>query len=359
MKIVMIANNFYPCIGGVEKVVFDSSKKLIEKGHKVKVICLNKCANSKEKLKENENLEGIEIERIPYFDLKYYKFAMGVLSKIKDSDIVHVHGIGFFSDFLIATKFFHKKKIVVSTHGGIFHTKKIAIMKKIYFNIIQKIILGFADRVIAVSKNDKLLFEKIMKNVTLVENGVNTDNFFVGKKKKNTFLYLGRFSKNKQVEKIIETFALLKSDYELIIAGTDWEKLLENYKSKAEEFNIANKVKFVINPSSEETKALYASSEYFVSASRYEGFGIALVEGMASGCKAIVQKNEGFGNIINDGINGYFVNYADPKNAVKKIEKIIVENKQEISKNAILRAKDFSWKSRINELEKVYESVIN
>jgi len=360
MKITMVTNNLYPCIGGVERVIECIFKKLIERGHEVKVICLDTCANSKKKLKINEKLGKIKIERIPYFDFKYYKIALGALGKVREADIIHVHGIGFFSDFLIATKFIHKKPVVVSTHGGIFHTKKIALVKNFYFNIIQRFMLRFADSVIAVSKNDLELFNKISKKNILIENGVNVEAFSSGKKEKNTFLFLGRFSKNKRVELLFDSFALLKNkiNFTLFIAGTDWENLLDSYKRKCEALGIVKNVKFILNPNDEKTKELYAKSEYFVSASRYEGFGIALVEAMASGCIGIVQKNTGFANILGSKNKGYFVDFEKNEKAANDIKEIISTEKKDVIKEARKKAGSFSWDSRIDKLEKIYRELI-
>ena len=359
MKIVQIGNHFYPCIGGIEKITLDISNALAKKGHNVKVISLNKCANSSKELPEKEKLGKINIERIPFLDLKYYKIALGVYEKIKWADVVHVHGIGFFSDFLLFTKWLHKKPIIISTHGGIFHTKDISSLKKIYFNYCQKFLLGYANRVIAVSKNDFEKFSELTSNIELVENGVNVLEFRSGIKKKNTFMFLGRFAKNKRVEKLLETFSQIKEkDFSLIIAGTDWENLLESYREKAIQLGIDNKVSFILNPSDEETKALYSGSEYFVSASRYEGFGIAVVEAMASGAIPLVQENDGHSKTVQDGKSGFFVDYSKPKKAAEKITSIMVKNSRKMSENCVLRSKDFSWGKKIAQLEKIYTGAL-
>ena len=65
------------------------------------VLCLNKCAKSSKVLPDKGAKSGINIYRIPFFDLHYYKIAPQVLNYLKDYDIIHVHGIGFFSDFLL------------------------------------------------------------------------------------------------------------------------------------------------------------------------------------------------------------------------------------------------------------------
>jgi alpha-1,3-mannosyltransferase len=355
MNILQVCNHFHPCVGGVEKVVFDTSKLLALKGHKVKVICLNKCANNREKLPKTSIVEKISVERLEFLDLKYYKISPQIIKKIKEFDIIHIHGIGFFSDFLLATKFLHKKKIIISTHGGIFHTKNIGLAKWFYFNIIQRILLGFADKVIAVSKNDYEIFGKICKKITLIENGIVISKFKSGKKKPGTMLYLGRFSKNKRIELLINALANLKNEnFKLTIAGTDSEGLFENYLKKAKELGIAEKIEFILNPGEKQVIELYSSSEFFISASEYEGFGISLVEAMASKCIPIVQNNSGFKSILSDFKN-CLVDYSKPEEAAKAIKNMIkigIEEKIKLQKDLKKKAENYS-------LEKNYEKIIN
>ncbi|MCR4335274.1 MAG: glycosyltransferase family 4 protein [archaeon] len=356
MRITQVVNHYSPCIGGMERVVEDISNILTEHGHEVKVICLDKCANSKKKLFAKEKIGKIFVERIPFLDLKYYKIGFGVLGKIKDADIVHVHGIGFFSDFLLLTKWIHKKPVVVSTHGGIFHTPSLGLVKKIYFSFFEKIVLGLADKIIAVSKNDLELFLKISNNVILVENGVNLERFKSGKKKKNSFIFVGRFSSNKKIKLLFETFAEIKKskkDFSLIIAGTDWENLFLEFKEKVNLLSLEENISFILNPSQEEIAQLYTSSEFFVSASQYEGFGLTLVEAMASGCIPIVQRNNGFEKILKDKTD-FFADFTDKKSSAKKIVNIMQKNNLNIAKSVVDEAKKFKWKNKITLLETIY-----
>jgi alpha-1,3-mannosyltransferase len=162
MKVAHITNRFYPCIGGIETFTLDLCNELLKNKIDCKVICLNKCANSSQKLEPKSRIGNIEIVRIPFFDLKYYKIAPSVLNYLRDCDILHVHGIGFFCDFLLLTKFMHKKPVIVQSHGGIFHTKNLGFLKNIYFNIFERALFNFADKIIVDSKQDFALFEKVV-----------------------------------------------------------------------------------------------------------------------------------------------------------------------------------------------------
>ena len=58
------------------------------------------------------------------------------------------------------------------------------------------------------------------------------------KKKKNCFLFVGRLSKNKRIDLLIDAFSLLQKkgiDFELRIVGEDWEGILPELKQKAKE----------------------------------------------------------------------------------------------------------------------------
>lgn len=357
MKILQVCNHFYPCVGGIETIVLELSKKLKEKGHKVKVICLNACSKEKKELQKKTKIQDIEVERLNFIDLKYYKIAPHIISKLEDFQIIHVHGIGFFSDFLLLTKPFHKKKVFVSTHGGIFHTKTIGVIKKNYFNIIQKLLLKNADKVIAVSKNDFEIFKRISENTTLIENGINLKKFKQEKKEKNSFVYIGRFSQNKNIDLLLKTFSQLKDhNFKLIIAGNDQERLLEKLKKTSQELKIEKKVKFIVNPTDEQAIELYAKNEFFVSASEYEGFGITLIEAMASGCIPIVQKNNSFKHIITNKVNGFLTNFQndEAKETIEKTMKMKTQEKQKILQEAQKKANYYSIEKMVEKIEKSY-----
>ena len=78
-------------------------------------------------------IDGAEVVRIPFFGSTRYPLAPSVIKFIRDADVVHVHAIDFFFDYLAWTKPLHRRKLVVSTHGGFFHTPYAARLKQLYF----------------------------------------------------------------------------------------------------------------------------------------------------------------------------------------------------------------------------------
>ena len=365
MKIAHITNHFYPCIGGIETFTLDLCKELQKNKISCKVICLDKCANSKQKLGNYSKLGDPEITRIPFLDLKYYKIAPAVLNHIKDSDILHVHGIGFFSDFLLLTKFLHKKPIIVQSHGGIFHTKNLGFLKMIYFNLIERFLLSFAEMVILDSIQDYAFFSKILpKNkLTHIENAISLDDFsnLPSKKEKNSFLFVGRISKNKRVDLLIQAFCfLLKSmpDAKLYIIGNDFDYCLQKCKELVQKNNLQKNILFVGELPRNKLLEYYSKSEYIVSASSYEGFGISIVEGLASGCIPILNNIPQFNEFVKDLGKEFIIDFENSEKAAKQISEISKSSNKNMAEKCQKIAKKYSWENKIDEFKNIYAKLL-
>lgn len=354
MKVLHIQNHFFPCIGGVESLTLNLCRELKKRGHESDVLCLNACSNSKEKLNEMEEFEGIKIYRIPFLDLKYYKIAPKVLEYLKDYDLLHVHGIGFFSDFLAKKKKVHGKRMVVNTHGLFFHTKNISAFKKIYFKHFLKNSLKEYCKVIADSESDFEKVSQVAENVVLVENGVEVKK--KGKKEENSFLFAGRIAENKRIDLLLVAMEKsLKNGAKLYVVGEDWQGLEKGLKKKAEELGVEERVEFAGKVSEEELNEFYAKSEFFVSASEFEGFGLTAIEAMSAGCIPILNRIPSFEKFVVEGKNGFLVDFSDAEKTGEKILKAMnAKNKKELAKSVEKKAEKYSWKRKVEEYEKIY-----
>lgn len=358
MRILHACNHFSPCIGGIERYVEDLCNQLISSGHTSDVVCLDRCAYSDDKLNSYEKIGKINVYRIPFMDLKYYHVAPSILNFIKDYDVIQIHGIGFFSDILILTKISHKKPLTLSTHGGIFHTKKISFLKKLYFNLWCKFTMNFIDKVMAHSKKDEELFSRISKPI-MIPYAINFRNFAEKKKEKNSFLFVGRLSKNKRVDRLLDVAFRLKGeipDFKLYIVGDGDERpVLEN---KREKLGLNDNVYFVGEKTGKPLLEYYSRSKFFLIASEYEGFGISVIEAMASGCTVIVNDIGVFRNFVKNGKNGFISDFSNPEETSELILNIRNKDLSKISKNAKEKAKEYDWKNIIKRTEKIYMDLV-
>ena len=182
MYIVHVVRQFHPGIGGLENFVMELASAQVADGHIVRVVTLDRLFNAAapERLPPRERVGGIEIVRIPFFGSRRYPIAWSVIKHVRNADILHVHGIDFFFDYLAVTAPLHRRTLVVSTHGGFFHTRFAALLKKIYFSTITRVALTrYGRRRLPSASTDYALFGGVRSHGLAAdpENGVNIAKF--------------------------------------------------------------------------------------------------------------------------------------------------------------------------------------
>jgi alpha-1,3-mannosyltransferase len=226
-------------------------------------------------------------------------------------------------------------------------------------------LLRFADRVVAVSENDANIFSKIIpkEKITIIHNPVRLDKFYCAKKNPNTFVFVGRLSRNKRLDLLIEAFASASQNKEamLYIVGSDFENLRLMLEEKVKKLRAEDRVKFLGALSEQELIELLASTDFFISASEYEGFGISAIEGMASGCIPVLSNIPSFRAFVEEGKNGFLLDFQS-KRASKKLAQIMElsqAEKEELRKNAMAYAKRFESKEQTKKLLTLYSQLYN
>jgi len=368
MKVLHITNSFFPCKGGVETVVLDSCIHSKANNIEAEVLTLNRCPYKDKLLQEDDEVQKIPIHRVSFFNLLFYKPAFFSMEKLTKHDILHVHGIGAFLDFVALTKPFHRKPIVVTTHGGIFHTKTIGLIKKFYFYFWARLILNFVDKIIAVSKQDYELFSKIAPKtkIELIENAIHLQKFELisQQKEENRFLFVGRLSKNKQIHVLIDIFDFIVKKFPnslLFIVGDDFDNLEQSLKSQVKNLKLSNNVFIETKVDDEKLLEHYSKADFFISASSYEGFGLTAIEAMASGSIPILNNITAFNEFVEDFENGFLIDFSKKEHAINELTAVMNLKKQEkeqIRKNSITSIRKYSWEHKIPKLVRLYEGML-
>lgn len=365
MRILHVVRQYFPSIGGMERFVHNLSKNLIERGHQCSVVTLNKIFFKDQTLPKEEVIDGVRVFRIPFLGARRFFIAPSITNYIRGYDIIHVHGIDFFIDFLSATKIYHKRFIVLSTHGGYFHTKKYWALKKIWFNTITRIALKKATAVICDSRHDEEIFSRISDKVLLINNGIDYPEYSCIKKRveKGLLIHIGRLSSNKNIDKLIKTVALLKMEHpyvRLVIIGQDQDNIRTYLEGIALKLGSSENISFATDASEYELKNYLTKANFFVSASSYESFCLSLLEAMSSGTVPIANSIDPFIYFIRDGENGFLTDFSIPEKAFQTIDLALRLDPQtlySIGLNARKEAEKYSWDKTIKEFEKVYHAI--
>ncbi len=213
--------------------------------------------------------------------------------------------------------------------------------------IIKKVFLSRISIVFASGRLHRELLNKlgytgkvmITKGVGII-NKPNLSN--IKREYKKKFIYVGRLSKEKNVELLVDLFNDLK-EYSLTIIGIG--PLESSLKSKARE-NIIFKGQI----NNQELKQHFDESNILMLTSVSETWGLVVEEALYFGMPVIVSNNCGVCEIVNEGVNGYIV---DIKN-IKNIKDTILNLDDNTYQNLIYGVSKFSIDKKDLEQLRVY-----
>ena len=348
-------------IGGIENYVLSLALEQ-QKNNEVSILTLNRSFVDGEILPATDKIESINIYRIPYKGSNRYPIALSAIKYVKEYDVIHIHCVDFFVDYLAFTKLFHRKKIILTTHGGFFHTKKFGIIKKLFFNFITRFTVKLCDKVIACGDNDYDIFSKISKKVIKIDNGVDIKTYINSEKrvKSNTLIYVGRIDIHKRIDNLIHVVKAIQDkgiSVKLRIIGPDWNKQKNKLERLANELNIGGNIVFEGAISSIELIKAYQEATVFLSASEYEGFGLSAIEALSSGTLCVVHKNDSFLKLFDNKEFALLSDFSDYNDTATKIIKLasLPENEYNaLSSKARDYAKQYSWEIVEKKITNLY-----
>jgi glycosyltransferase involved in cell wall biosynthesis len=132
----------------------------------------------------------------------------------------------------------------------------------------------------------------------------NTVMGFNSIEKNIDYIYVGRFSKQKKIESILNNFELLSNlGFKCVVVGFSAPNEYSN-----------SKIDFKGEFSSQQVHSILLQSKVFVSLNPLEPFGISYVEAYNSGCKILCPSNSGFSELKLD------LDYVDDASIEEYIE---------------------------------------
>lgn len=366
MNILQVVRQYLPSTGGMETYVSSLCRQLADRGHRSDVATLDYLFKTMTPLPAYERLDGTDVIRLPSRGNARLFFAPRLLELAPRYDLIHVHGVDFFVDMLGSCKRIHGRPVVLSTHGGFFHTPWFPALKKAYFQTVTRMALTGIDRVIASSPKDEQLFSRISGRVTLVENGIDYQTFSRVEKQPGgeNLVFIGRVSKNKRVDRLLEMMALLRRtrpEATLTVIGPDWEGMQTGLEAQAEGLGLGGAVRFTGVLPRKEMLDLLAGARLFVSATEYEAFGLSTVEAMATGTVPVVSRIPAFIDLVNDGETGYLADFNDPAAAAAIVEQALElpeARLQAMGGAARNAASRHDWGEVAGQIVNIYEEVI-
>jgi len=334
---------------GVDTVIYELAREL-GKRNEVTIFCSKGFCDI---LPENFEIKEIKMGKLFTGSLRDLSFPIKLL-KLRENlrkekfDVINIHH----STLFLALVGF--PNVIVTYHGS---PPAFGFVKypRVFVNTVGKVNLRFARRVITISnylKEELIRFGVPEEKITVLPNGV-CEEFRPTWEDRNYMLYVGRLEKHKRVEELISLAREI--DFPLKIVGYGPEK--EKLESFAKEMGAP--VKFLGKVSRRKLLSLYQQCTFFVSASRWEGFGLIFLEANACGKPVVGYNCTAIKERIRDGYNGFKVRNHEELVEISRRLKEDPSLRKRIGKKGAKLARLHRWKKIAIKYEEVFRMVIN
>ena len=352
MKIALVCPASLPAtqFGGIVFLAVDLAQEISEMGHNVTIYTTdldfsNGPNKFNKKLPRIEKFEKFLINRTHvWFSLKLFFVNTSMSKEIENDkpDIIHTIGLRSFQS-IIAWRVSKKLNIplVVSDQGGLtthpFLAESGFFLKTLYKiqDFFIKKIINDASVISVANEYEQKIFSSLNKKsrIEIIRNGVNLKKL-VSKhnfKEKyqinsNFILFVGRFSKSKGIETLINAFSIVKnelkdSDIHLVIMGVDFGYQAEMEKL-IKKLNLSEEIKVIKNPPRDDVISAYGESEFLVLPSQWELSPLVPLESFAFKKPVISTNSHGIPYTVQNNKNGILVepeNSFELSNAIMKL----------------------------------------
>jgi glycosyltransferase involved in cell wall biosynthesis len=255
----------------------------------------------------------------------------------------------------------YRGRSVVTVHDLSFerHPELMPLRDRLFFRTLVPRSVARADRVLAVSDWTKRdLVERYgvaAEKVVVTPNGV--DKIFhpngAARERPPYALFVGAIQPRKDPLTALEALALLDADLELVVVGSE-KRGAQEVRTAVRKLGLDRRVEFAGHVELDELAALYRGAACLVFPSRYEGFGLPVLEAMASGTPVVAAATGALPEIAGDA--AVLVEPADPAALAAGIERALADRERLVAAG-LERARRFSWADSARRTLDVYREL--
>lgn len=321
----------------------------------------------------NPNFNPVRLDA-PLFSLKEQFLLITRLTR-DGLDVLH-------TTFDFGAPLWPVRNVIVTVHdaffgpGTFFRNNR----TRLLYQLLTKYSVGKASRVIVISD---FIREKLIRHIPavagrtdkirVISNGVgrefspdgNADEAELLKRKYNIYnkylFCVGSFASGiKNLQRTLEAYCGLPEDligmYQLVIAGEILNRVPESLNMILR-LRSENRILCLGYVPDEDLPVLYRNADIFIFPSLHEGFGIPVLEAMASGTPVITSNVTAMPEVAGDAAL-----FVDPNdiNEMRNAMNSLVENNRlgnELSGRGLERARQFSWLATAEKTLEVYKEL--
>jgi glycosyltransferase involved in cell wall biosynthesis len=179
-------------------------------------------------------------------------------------------------------------------------------------------------------------------------------------------LYLGGYELHKNVATLLLAWTYvgqaLGEDYPLVLAGRKPIQASANYPdydAYIKQLGIEEYVRWIGYVAEEDKPVLYRNAETFIFPSRQEGFGLGVLEALASGTPVVTTTASSLPEVLGEA--GFAVDPDDARGMAGAIISTIIQDnlRAELKKKGEQQVANFSWEKTATETLLVYDTAVS
>ncbi len=381
-RLCIVTHTFLPHVGGIEKVVYEQSKRLLKKSFEPQVV------TSRIQTAPCYKVEGINVQCYNSMNLGFrlgipYVFpsvaSLGVFTKaVKGARIVHAHGHPYLSSLLAGklAKQYGKPFVLTQHNTYIDYNNIFDQVERLNDLTVGKQTLHEADRVIAISnatKNYVLSLGAKSSKVKVIHNGVDLQRFKplphvkAEMRKKlgipqdaRVVLTVRRLVYKNGIDTLIESASLAtKKNHKIVFLAVGKGPDMSSVQQQIKQLGLERNFKLAGFVPDEELHLYYNTADLFVLPSKSgEGLPLVAQEAMACGLPVVATNVGGISEIMVKGY-GKLVRANDSEAMAEAIVEFAEINFQESKGELRLVVEEnYGWDKNVEQLIEIYEELI-
>ena len=374
MKVAAITDSYHPTSDGVVVAVDAYTKALKTVGIESEIIAPDP-GNDKDRIDGIHYFRSISFKSYPgYFIPIYPSNKVEVLEQI-NPDVVHIHGITLLALKGLIAAHHLKIPVVVTFHTMVGDTMKYYSPVKIPQDKAEKLVWKYiryftrwVDAIVAPSRSvvNELKANGVkVDDIRVIPTPIDTSRFSPGEGRdeirerynlqgKRVIACVGRVSFEKEIDTLIRAVSQMDDDVVLFIVGKG--PAMDSLKELSKELGVEDRVIFAGFQSGEDLVKCYRAADMAATASRFETQCFVALEAMACGLPVACANARALADYVKDGENGFLFDNSidDCINALKRG----LEANEDIRKNAMATAKEFSVETFTERMVSLYNDVI-
>lgn len=295
MRVALIAHQYPPSVGGVQRHVAELAAGFTARGIEVEVVTCDPTQHLPARAVE----DGVLVHRFPTVanDAVFFispSLAAWLLRNARRFSLLHAHSYHtpLALQTLIAARAARRPFVLTPHYHGTGHSF-VRRALHVPYRVVGRAIVRRSESLICVSEAERALVKRHFGHdleAVIAPNGVDVDEILRAqpldiRRRRTLILTAGRLEHYKQVDRVVEAMPRLPEDHELVVLGTGPAQA--DIVERARQLRLTDRIHVLGHVPTRLLYQWFRTADVFVSLSRHEAFGITLLEAAVAGAGVV------------------------------------------------------------------------